>query len=520
MKRTSKFISIFVLVAFLAPATVQSAEESISEASEAQPPSLSSTENGMDFIRRGMENLKEENFEEAVEDFKKARELAPGSTVAAYLLGLTLKKIQDFERARTNLEDAVTMTHPVREAVIELADLYYLIGENEKALGMIATAEREFIKPAHTAFLKGLVLIKVGRYEEAIKSFETAKSIDPKLAVAADYQIGAAYLYLGRIAAARDAFKETVLRDPNSDLAQFSRHYIETIERRLWDERPLKFTAGLRVLYDDNVLLKPGDATVAGDVTNESDSATVATFLAEYSKPLNGGAGLTAQYSFYMVDYAELSSHDVTSNTLSISPTYGLENSTLGLAVSYNHSMVDDAVYLQTLTLQPTWSVRLVGNQFARTAIRYQRKEYMGSPINADEDRDSDDLGLHASWHLIFGEGRGIFSASYDFNLGDADGTNWRYYGNAFGADLSYPVRDNIRLHIGGEAEYQNFTRTHTIFGTKRKDTTYTVNTLISYELSKRAELLGQFTYIRGDSNIEVYDYDKYVASGGIEIKF
>jgi len=471
-------------------------------------------------LERGMRNLKEENYEEAEGDFRAARDLDPSSTVAAYLLGFVCKKIEDYDCARENLEDAVKLSPSVREAVVELIDLYYILGELDLALRMAGVAEAEGIRPPETAFLKGLVLMKLERFDEAVESFTRAKSLNPALAQSADYHIGTARLLTGRLDEARKAFRETVLVDPNSNLAQFSRHYMKALEQRIREERPLKFTAGVRVLYDDNVLLKPGDATVAGGVTGEGDAAVVTTLSGEFSRSPGEGAGITALYSLHMTDYLELSSHDFISNTLSVSPTYAFTGSSVGITARYNHILVDDASYLQALTVEPAWSVALGPGQFVRASLRYQRKEFMTPPLNEDEDRDSDTVGAGAEWFLFFGPRRGFFTARYAFDVGDTDGSNWRYYGSTIGADVSWPLTTRLRLHLGGEAELQDFTRTHTVFGKKRKDRTYILNTLAAYALGERFELTCQYTFVRGDSNLAIFDYDKYTVSGGMEISF
>lgn len=471
-------------------------------------------------IERGVENLRKENYEEAVEDLKRARAAAPENTAAAYFLGLAYKKTQDYEKARENLVFAVEKTPQVKEAVVELADVQFLLEEYEEAISTLDLARSRRIKPAETAFLRGLVLARLGRHDEAIESLMAARELDPGLANAADYQIGTISLAMGRLRMARKAFEETVIRDPNSDLAQFANQYLETIERRIREERPLRFTAGLRYQYDDNVLLKPGDETVAGDVTNEGDYAVVTTFRGEYSTRLSPGVNFTAQYSFYMADYRNLSSHDVVSNTVAVSPSRALKNSSVGFTLSYNNSMVDDRAYLQTVTFEPAWSVALGQGRFARLSAFYQKKEHMSPPVNVDEDRDSDNLGAGAAWYRFFSENRGVFTARYVLTSGDTDGANWKYIGNTFGADLAYPATEMLRLNAGVEANFQNFSETHTVFGVKRKDRTYGLNLIASYALTEDLDLLVQYTYLRGDSNIAVYDYDKYQTSAGVEIRF
>src|SRR3989338_7189758 len=76
-----------------------------------------------DYLKQGIVNLKEENYEEAVEDFKKARELNPDSSITAYYLGIAYKKIQNYPEAKLHLKDALTLSPKVKEAVIELSDV-------------------------------------------------------------------------------------------------------------------------------------------------------------------------------------------------------------------------------------------------------------------------------------------------------------------------------------------------------------------------------------------------------------
>lgn len=170
-----------------------------------------------DYLKQGTANLKDENYEEAVDDLKKAREDDPNSSIAAFYLGVAYKKIQDYKEARVHLKDAITLSPAVKEAVMELADVSYQLGNMDEALETLEIAEREEIAPAQTAFLKGLVLLKKRKNNEAIESFKKSKATDNKLATSADYQIGVANLQEGRLSEAKDVFKEIVVRDPNAD---------------------------------------------------------------------------------------------------------------------------------------------------------------------------------------------------------------------------------------------------------------------------------------------------------------
>ena len=508
MKRTSLFSLVYFvpLVSFLLFPPKTYSEEIIPQQA--------------DYLKQGAANLKEENYEEAVDDLKKAREVDPNSSIAAFYLGVAYKKIQDYKEGRVHLRDAITLTPAVKEAVMELADVSYQLGNMDEALETLEIAEREGIAPAQTAFLKGLVLLKKGKNTEAIESFKKSKSTDNKLAASADYQIGVANLQEGRLSDAREIFKEIIVRDPNSNLSQFANQYIEAITRRLKEERPFRVSVGLQYQYDDNVLLKPGESAAAAGITNEADSSAIATLRAEYAPRFKGPYAIKAQYSLYLNERSTLHTHDVQSHTVAFIPSYNLRQSSISLLASYNYTLVHDEKYLQAVAVTPTYTFTLNGNQYAQAFYRYTKKDYLNAPINQDEDRNGDDNGVGASWFYLIMENRGFVNFRYEYNREDTEGVNWKYSGNKAGMSFLYPVTDRLKFNVAGEAYVQDYENVHTSFGMKRKDETYTGSALFSYNFFDEIDVQVQYAYIKSRSNIVVYDYSKNVLSAGVEMRF
>lgn len=473
----------------------------------------------IDYVTRGADSLKEGNYEEAVEDFKKAREKDPKSSVAAFYLGVAYKKMQDYGEAKVNLRDAITLMPPVKEAVAELADVLYQLGEVEETLNVLSIAEKEGIESARTAYLKGLVLLKLGRGKESVVFFEKAKSMDGQLSGSVDYQIALANLQDGNLAEAKKILKEIVIRDPNSDIAQYANQYIDAITKRLNEENPLTLAAGLQYQFDNNVVLKPGDVTVAGDIAHQSDSAAIATLRGEYSPKLKGHFGIKTQYSLYLSRYNHLSDYDVQSHTIAIVPNYNFRQSQVSLNASYNQTLVNDYKYLHDITISPSYMYLISERQFIRSSVRYLRKEYLRPPVNSDEDRDSGDTGFGLSWVYLIADGKGFINARYDFNRENTDGVNWRYKGSKVGFSLLYPLIESLRLNLGGEGYAQDFEHTHTAFARKRNDTMYTMYSQVTYTLFNNIDLNAQYVFIRGDSNIALYDYDKSTITIGVEAR-
>ncbi len=540
------------------------------------------------YLQQGIANLKEENYEEAVDDFKKARELNPESSITAYYLGIAYKKIQNYPEAKTHLKDALTLEPKVKEAVIELSDVLYQLGEMKEALKELEIAESQGMNTPQLTFLKGMILLKLGREsdivieenaiiyrgknysyaknddgtitieegplsgrrfyianKEAIESFKKAKSLDEKLTASSDFQIAMATIEEGNLNEARDIFKEIIIRDPNADIAQFANQYIDAITKRIKEERPYRLTAGIQYQHDSNVILKPSDVTASAGISGESDSAGIINLRGEYAPRLKAPFGLKTQYSLYQNLHGRLKNYDVQSHSIAIVPNYNLTGGSISLLTSYNLTRVDNLDYLKTLTLSPTYTLFISKTQFALISIKYQDKKYVKAAAGADEDREGSDTNIGISWFYLLFENKGFINGRYEYNRENTKGKNWQYYGNRIGLSLLYPLNishfltslfsppseggeggglkegsGEIKLSLGGEAYSQNFDNTHTVFLKKRGDTTYTFNTMLTYNIYDDVDIQLQYVDIRGVSNISVYGYNKNMVTIGVEGRF
>jgi tetratricopeptide (TPR) repeat protein len=464
-------------------------------------------------------DLKEENYEEAISNLLKARKEAPSSSRAAYFLGIAYKQTQDFEKAASNLTDAVTLQPGVKEAALDLGEVYYHLGRNEESLKKLILAEELGVKPAHTSFLKGLVLMKLDRNDEAFDAFKKAKKLDPSMTQAANYHIGIVLVRQGKGLEAGEMFRETIVVDPNSDLAQFAKQYIDALTRKPEEVKPFKLSLGASYQYDDNVILKPSDQTVAGDISGEDDSRYVATLRGEYAPLSSGPFSVKTQYSVYYSDYQKLGSYDVMSHTFAIVPGYATAESMWNLLLSYNYTWVDDDGYMQTGTVSPSYTFMPMPDNLAQFSLRYQKKELIKAPFMADEDRDAQEYAASAGWFIFFAKNRGFVNLRYEYNKEETDGVNWTYTGNKGNLNIVMPLNDEFKLSASGEAYYQDFENINTNFLKKREDKTYTTSAMLSYEFRKNWEVQLQYAHIKANSNIAVYDYEKNVTSVGIEIK-
>lgn len=139
-----------------------------------------------------IEAFNSKEFGTALSSLMKAKEGGANIAVTAYYLGLTHKELLVFDRAISFLNIAAEETPGVKDAFYSLAEIYFHLGKPVKALSEIDNAEKADVKPAYTAYLKGLILMSQKNFDKAIEAFESAKRNDPGLTDAADYQINIA----------------------------------------------------------------------------------------------------------------------------------------------------------------------------------------------------------------------------------------------------------------------------------------------------------------------------------------
>jgi len=239
-------------------------------------------------LEEGIRHYQRENYEEAIAVLAKVRAGEPKSSRAAFFLGMAYKQTMDYPRAAANLQEAVTLSPPVKEGLVELIDTLYQLGKLEEAHKWLALAEKEGIFPARTAFLKGLILSKEGRNPEAIAAFERAKALDPALVQPAEFQIGVTLVKERKLDKAKAALQTTISRDPLSDLASFARQYLNLVEEQLYSERPLRLTLSVLGGYDTNIVSKPLEASVAADITDEKGEFLSTSARVDYVPRLPG----------------------------------------------------------------------------------------------------------------------------------------------------------------------------------------------------------------------------------------
>lgn len=474
-------------------------------------------------LQKGIFLYKDESYEEAIEALSKARQEDPKSSIAAFFLGLAYKQTMDFENAVKHFRDAVTLAPKIKEALLELIDVSLQLNNLPEAEKWISVAEEQGFLPARIAFLKGQLLSKEGKNMEAVESFEIAKLIDPSLSQAADVQIALAYLKERKLEKARERFQSAMVYDPQSDLAGFARQYQDMVAKRIFLERPLRFTLGLISQYDTNMLCKWTDESYSWTGGEEKSWVGNSSFRASYIPIFNSPWLFNAQYGLMSsLHQKNTHTHDTIANSIAMTPGYNFGMFSINLSINGSYIYLrqpDYKKYMESAGYGPLFRAALSQNHMLELFVGNTWNEYLNGPLTPEEDRDSKDLNAYISWVWIFLQDA-FFNLRYEYIEQDTDGIYWDNNGHKLSMNMIIPLMDRLKFQVNGQTFRQEYQNRHTVFNVTREDDIHTYSGGFTLDLFENATIIAQYTRTRADSNIWAYDYEKDVYSLGVEYRF
>ena len=483
-------------------------------------------------LDKGIAEYKGENFEEALEYLVQARQQDPTSSLAAFYLGLTYKQIGKYQEAAQNYRDALTLSPRINDAYAELIEMLFKLDQTEEAKKWIAEAEQQNIRPAHIAFLKGLVLAKTGEQNEALAAFEAAAKLDPSIKQAAELQIAMLNARNGKILQARKSLDALSRIDPTSDQAAFAQEYADALGKVIAQHKTWHFAVGASYQYDDNVISNPSDQVTrtALAVSGQKDHGRLATFRTEFSPLMDRPWSLNGQFSFLSNTYQDLTNYNVSAPTVSLTPGYNFSNGAMTMPLSYSHVWLGEQDYMDVSTVRPTLSLLFLPGHIGQFSVGYTRRDMLKSAIDPDEDRDGKIYSAGAGYIYPFANGKGAFNLRYEYLHDDTVGANWDNVGNRVSMTLLMPVTDSISFSVSGDVLHQDYQNTNTTsidLGNpiKREDTTTNFSATFFCEVVQDLTLNLQYARTVADSNLllnnlDIYSYTRNVYSVGLEYRF
>lgn len=471
-------------------------------------------------LERGIAEYRAENYEEAIAYFTAARKEMPQSSLAAFYLGLAAKQSGNYGEAVRNLQDAVRLSPPVQDAYPDLIEALYTSDQLDEAETRLAEAEKQLVKPAHIAFLKGLVLGKKGDATGALAAFATAKTLDPSVSQVADLQVAMLYAKEKKFQAASASLKAVIAVDPTSELASFAREYESSFSRIIEMYRPWHATVGIAYQFDDNVVAKPSSSIPGVEISGEEDSGFIGTLRFDYNPIMDGPWLFNAQYNLYSITYGSNDTHNTLLQSITLIPGTGLAGGVLTLPVSYSHFFLKEENYLGVVAVRPTYSLAITPSQLCQFSLGYGRRLMFRSPLDPNEDRDADTGIAGAGYIYTFAGGKGAVNLRYEYSQDSTAGRNWDNRGHRFNAGILVPVTRDVSVNFSTDVYLQDYLHTHSTFGVKREDDIYSFSPGLTWEMARWVNFNLNYSFTKAASNIAIYDYRRNAVTAGVEFGF
>lgn len=473
-------------------------------------------------VDKGITDLKQENYEEALDELTQAWQQGTHTARKAFLLGQVYRATLNYPKALEFLEEALKLQPQYPEAQLLLADTLVTLNRPEPAREQLEKLEAAGYRPAEVAMLRGQVAAKQGDYGKAVDYFRRAQQ-DPALAQRAKFQMSLALAAQNRLKEAEQVMGEVIALEPQSQLASFAQKYLGDLSKRARTEGPFHLYAGLGFDYDSNVSLQPGSPSAATQISGKGDVVFTQFGNIEYNPLAGRPFGLNMQYLYYQNFHPRVTGFDLMSHSVGLTPSYTFKNSRLWVPFFFNYTDVQSDKYYTGFDLNPTYLHLVTPKVGVETAVHLVRKYYW-TPISIpQDDRSGRTVGGSLGLFYFLKQQQGYLMARFHLEHDYASGANWSNTSYRLLLASLYPVTDKLKFIAFLDLMLQPYDNAFysgdpTVINPNRFDKVLTTGAQVTYEFYKGIEGNVHYYFVRDQSNIPLYNYSRHLV--GVQLAY
>ena len=400
--------------------------------------------------------------------------------------------------------------------IVNEAEALLRAGRHAEAFRLLEPLEDKLAGDLRYDYLLARAALESGNPSRATFIYERILAVEPNY-VGVRLEMGRAYLALGDYARAKLEF-ETVIRFPNlpPDLRQQALIYAKAVEDQLAGKRLTGFGyAEYSFVWDSNV---QSVTSISPITTAAGDPLFIGGELDDTYSALGLGGelvySLTDRISAYAGGDARLRAHgDIdTADFATIDGRFGF-----GYTAGSSQTRLGVMAGRYGLDYRPTRDnagvtadFRTLLNPKHQVSVNAQLSRYEFVPELLEE-QDYDLFQASAGWLGVINDGRGAFGLSL---LG---GTEKERGGRPDGDKPYVGVRltfqnslaDRVGAFFLGGAQLGKYKDFNVAFGDRRKDVLYDLAAGITWTFGQGWSLRPQLVYIKNESNLAIFEYEK-----------
>ncbi len=474
---------------------------------------------------RGLIAFHEARWSEALAAFERAVQADPKGARARYYRGLTYARLGDSHRAVEDIAAALQLEPSLPHAPLDLGIAHLSLEQWREAESALLQAYRAGQERLVAAFFLGVALYKQGRAEEALRYFQEAQA-DPEVRPAAAYYAGLIELAQKRSEQGRSLLGTVVRELPDSEIGMAAQRYLAMGEAALtpWQRgKPWWVHGGVAFEYDSNVSIGPSDQppSVAADVSEKSDGRSVLSAGAGYSLLQQRDWVATLGYSFSQSVHFDLTRFDLQGHRLGGELSWHQPQWSAGLGAGYAFYALNYQSFFHEGLVTPYLTWRPHEAAATQAFLAFRGRDFLRKPY--DPGRDARNYAPGVRQYLNLGRADRVLMLGYQFEIEDtvSDGPQGRtfdYHAHELRAEFAWAISEPLQLQAGYAYRAYSYENRESGFGArKRSDDAHEFALAARYRLSDHLALVGSYIGQMHDSNVGVFEYDRYILSAGLQ---
>jgi tetratricopeptide (TPR) repeat protein len=491
------------------------------------------------YVAQAIIDFDDKRYDEALENLQEALKREPDHVEALYYAGVVNMALRRPAAAVPYLRRAQQKSPNDPSIAFQLGLAYFAQQQYDEAQPLLEGVFKTDPTIDGLGYYVGFMRYRNKDYRGALNAFRAGRTTDPPLQQLTRFYSGLALAVLGLPAQASAEVEHALRLAPGSALTGPAERLRDTIRAAAEQGRRLSAEVRVGVLYDDNVIVRPGPSSteplvpILRDKRHDSFGELFGAqfnYIWWQTETWESSFG----YSFFGVYNNELTSFNITDHLVNGSLTYktSLANmpTQFGLQYAWDMLYLDDTEFLRRNTA--TLSALLVESDrhLTQAFFRYQNKEFFESnPLPVpDEFRDADNF-MGGVLHLLrFAQDKHLVKGGYQFDVEEAQGQNYSYHGHRFlvGGQYTLPWY-GIRLYYDFDVHLRDYRHRNSILPTSapgtRKRSDEEFNNIVRADLpfagptlwgqSTRMTLSASYQNTVAKSNIEIFQYTRNVFS-------
>ncbi|WP_415903079.1 surface lipoprotein assembly modifier [Neptuniibacter sp. QD29_5] len=372
----------------------------------------------------------------------------------------------------------------------------------------------------------GVAAIDSKRVSEGVFALERVIFLEPNNSLA-KLELARGYYLLNQFEKAKQLFLQVKKVNPPTAVANRIDQYLSLIDKKT-TVPPTKFTSFVEVWagYDSNLNAGPDDQTnvviLSNDALGKDDQfnqVRLGSFIEHAYSPDNTLLfGAQADMRFYHTEDEQ----DYNNISLNAGHLWKMDDQQFQINFSFQKYLLDRKQYRDMFSVNGQWSKQVSPNSVAKFFVGANSLVY-------DESDWKDALQLNAgvnylyagtgAWNPLYFVGGFIGNETPDESNILSDGQVDRvFWGGNVGVQLS-PLK-NLKFTPSITYQDSEYAGNDWIYGVKRHDKYMLANLNVEWIIGSSWVVLGNYSFTKSDSNIELYEYDRQQVMLGMRYNF